>query len=132
MAEETHSPLQAGTVRLADLADDEYCYLTTKGRVSGRPHEIEIWFAVEGGSLYMLSGGGEGSDWVKNLRADPSAKVRIGKHIFSGLARGIRGEQEEARVRRLLAAKYQDWSEGDRLSDWARTALPVAIDLTAE
>ena len=27
-------------------AAEQYCYLTTTGRVSGRPHEIEIWFAV--------------------------------------------------------------------------------------
>jgi hypothetical protein len=30
-----------------DLADEEFCYLTTTGRVTGRPHEIEIWFALE-------------------------------------------------------------------------------------
>ena len=39
------------------LAAEDYCYLTTTGRVSGEPREIEIWFALEGGSLYMLSGG---------------------------------------------------------------------------
>jgi hypothetical protein len=36
---------------------------------------------------------------------------------------------EDARVRRLLAAKYEGWEEGKRLSGWARTSLPVAIDL---
>jgi hypothetical protein len=49
------------------FAGEPYCYLTTTGRVSGRPHQIEIWFAIDGGTLYMLSGGGERSDWVKNL-----------------------------------------------------------------
>jgi hypothetical protein len=29
----------------------------------------------------------------------------------------------------MLAEKYQEWKEGKTLSDWARTALPVAIDL---
>ena len=80
----------------------------------------------------MLSGGGEQSDWVKNLRANPSAEVRIAKRTFRGSARGMNDEQEEAQVRRLLAAKYQDWRQGDRLSHWARTALPVAIDLEAD
>ena len=28
-------------------ADEDYCYLTTTGRISGRPREIEIWFALE-------------------------------------------------------------------------------------
>jgi hypothetical protein len=36
---------------------------------------------------------------------------------------------EEARVRRLLAGKYQGWREGRPLSGWAQTALPIAIEL---
>lgn len=37
-------------------ADEDFCYLTTRGRVSGQPHEIEIWFAADGETLYMLAG----------------------------------------------------------------------------
>jgi len=29
----------------------------------------------------------------------------------------------------LLASKYQGWRKGRRMSEWARTALPVAIDI---
>ena len=46
-----------------DLADEQYCYLTTTGRVTGRPLEIEIWYALEGAPLYMLSDS-DRSDWV--------------------------------------------------------------------
>ena len=28
------------------LAGQQYCYLTTTGRVSGNAHEIEIWFSI--------------------------------------------------------------------------------------
>ena len=28
------------------VAADDYCYLTTTGRRSGRPHRIEIWYAA--------------------------------------------------------------------------------------
>ena len=45
-----------------DLAQEEYCYLTTTGRVSGNPHEIEIWFGMKDNTLYLLSGGGHKSD----------------------------------------------------------------------
>ena len=45
---------------LSELAGQDYCYLTTIGRVSGRPHEIEIWFGVKASSLYLLAGGGTG------------------------------------------------------------------------
>ena len=114
---------------LPRLAGEEYCYLTTRGRLSGRPHEIEIWFAIEEDTLYLLSGGGEGSDWVKNLRANPSVTVRIANYAFSGTARIVSDAKEDALARPLLAAKYQGWREGRPLSDWARTALPVALEI---
>ena len=114
---------------LPRLAGEEYCYLTTTGRLSGRPHEIEIWFAIEEDTLYLLSGGGEGSDWVKNLRANPSVTVRIANYTFSGTARIVSDAKEDALARPLLAAKYQGWRAGRPLSEWARTALPVALEI---
>jgi hypothetical protein len=33
------------------VADDDYCYLTTTGRRTARPHRIEIWYATEGDTL---------------------------------------------------------------------------------
>ncbi len=113
---------------LSRLAKEEYCYVTTTGRVSGRPHEIEIWFGMNNNTIYLLSGGGESSDWVKNMRAHPGVTVRIAKHTFACMARFVSGE-EEGLARRLLAAKYQHWREGRSFSGWARTALPVAVDL---
>jgi deazaflavin-dependent oxidoreductase (nitroreductase family) len=113
----------------ADLAGEEYCYLTTTGRVSGRPHEIEIWFGLHGRTLYLLSGGGERSDWVKNLRAQPAVSVRIAQHNFAATARLVSEAGEDRLARELLANKYDQWEEDQSLGEWARTALPVALDL---
>jgi deazaflavin-dependent oxidoreductase (nitroreductase family) len=113
---------------LSQLSKEDYCYLTTTGRKSGNPHEIEIWFGIQGNSLYLLSGGGDDSDWVRNLRANPNVKVRIGKHTFTGIARIVSEDKEETMTRPVLAAKYQGWKEGHKMSDWGRTALVVAID----
>ena len=55
---------------LTSLSTQDYCYLTTTGRVSGQRHEIEIWFGAKGENIYLLSGGGLDSDWVKNLQRD--------------------------------------------------------------
>jgi deazaflavin-dependent oxidoreductase (nitroreductase family) len=115
--------------RFKDLASEEYCYLTTTGRVTGRPHEIEIWFGMNGNTIYLLSGGGNKSDWVKNFLKNPSVKVRIGNHTFAGTARIVSTEQEEMMARTLLADKYKEREADGSLSEWARTALPVAIDL---
>ena len=110
------------------LASESYCYLTTTGRVSGEPREIEIWFGLDGDTLYMLSGGGERSDWVKNLIREPEVTVRLGDRSFRGGARIVGEGDEDAHARRLLLEKYSPGYGGD-LSDWGATALPVAVDL---
>lgn len=109
-------------------ADDDFCYLTTTGRVSGRPHTIEIWFALEGRTLYMLAGDGDRSDWVKNLRRLPDVTVRLGETLFAGRARAVEPPDEDALARRLVVEKYQP-GYGEDLGEWRRTALPVAVDL---
>lgn len=78
---------------LPQLSKEEYCYLTTTGRKSGHPHEIEIWFGIQGDSLYLLSGNGEDSDWVRNLRADPHVIVRNGCDAAS-LPLGLSGREK--------------------------------------
>ena len=113
---------------LEDLADEQFCYLTTTGRVSGKPHTIEIWFGLEGSTLYMLAGGGERSDWVRNLERRPEVEVRIRDRLFRAPARVIVTEIEKEAARRLLVEKYQPGYAGD-LSSWRERALPIAVDL---
>ena len=60
------------------LAAEQYCYLTTTGRTSGEPREIEIWFGLDGESLYLMSGGRDRSHWVRNMRKEPAVTVRNG------------------------------------------------------
>ncbi len=118
------------TKLFSQLSKEDYCYLTTTGRKSGLPHEIEIWFGVNGNSIYLLSGGGDKSHWVKNLQTDPNVTVRIAKKTFNGIARIVTEEKEEIMARHRLAGKYQDWKADQPLSDWGRTALVVGIELS--
>ncbi|HEY8655215.1 MAG TPA: nitroreductase/quinone reductase family protein [Candidatus Limnocylindria bacterium] len=111
------------------LAGADFCYLTTTGRRSGRPHTVEMWFAIEGRTLYCLAGGG-GADWVRNIRHASAVSLRINSQRASAHGRVIRaGTAEDIRARQLLDRKYMGGAPGKRLSSWARTALPVAIDL---
>jgi deazaflavin-dependent oxidoreductase (nitroreductase family) len=112
-------------------ADLDFCYLTTIGRKTGTERTVEIWFGRDGDSLYLLSGGGNSAHWVRNLRADDRVKVKLGRKSYGGTARLVEAPEEEAKARRLLAAKYQAWEPGKRLSSWARNSLVVAVDLTA-
>ena len=115
------------TTTLEELAAERLCYLETNGRTSGQPHEIEIWFAVHDGAIYMLAGGGERADWVKNLRKNPAVRVRVADTWFPGRARVITGEANDPLARRLLKEKYRDPS--DDLESWARNSTPVAIEV---
>ena len=113
----------------AELASLDFCYVTTTGRTTGRPHRIEIWFAADPArdTIFMLSGGRERADWVRNLVASPRCAVEIGGEQFVGYGRVIEGTDDDELARTLVHAKY---AEGDELQSWRASALPVAIDLT--
>ena len=115
--------------QLAAASDDDFCYLTTRGRVSGAPHEIEIWFAVDGDSMFLLAGAGERSDWVRNLQVEPAVTVRVRDVTYEATARVVgAGTDEDARARLLVFEKYQPRDESSLVS-WRESALPVALDV---
>jgi len=115
---------------LAALAQESFCYLTTTGRITRRPHTIEIWFALSQRTVYMLSGNGPHAraDWVRNLAKAPAVTIRIRDREFAGIARIVEDPDEDALARRLLLEKCEPTYAGV-LSDWGRTALPVTVDL---
>lgn len=113
---------------LAAVDAEPFAYLTTTGRRSGRPHRIEIWFGLRGRTLYLLSGGGHGADWVANLRADPAVRIEVGELAADAVARLVADQEEDAVARRLLFEKYARSYSGD-LTGWRERALPVAVDL---
>ena len=115
---------------LQKLAQEDFCYLTTTGRVSGRSHTIEIWFALNEQTLYMLSGGRDKSDWVKNALHTPAVQVKINNTLLSGQARLVNNTEEDAVARKLVFEKYVPRSSDD-LVDWSRTSLPIAVDIVA-
>ena len=109
---------------LATVAGATEGVLVTTGRVSGRPREVTLWFAVDDERIVMLAGGGRASDWVRNLEADPRVELRANGASVRGMARIVEGKPEDPLVREAIAAKYG--TEG--LKTWLRTSLPVVID----
>ncbi|MCK6585091.1 MAG: nitroreductase family deazaflavin-dependent oxidoreductase [Anaerolineales bacterium] len=111
-------------IDLSQFEKEEYCYLTTRGRVTGKPHEIEIWFVVHKNALYLMSGGMDRSDWVKNLLKDHNVTLRVAGQTFPAVASLLEDKLIEQEVRMKMAIKYNEL-EGRGLSKWARTALVV-------
>ena len=113
-----------------EWTDAEFCYLTTTGRRSGKPHTIEIWFALHEGRVFMLAGGRDKSDWIRNLRIEPRVSVRVGEQTLHGNARVLEeGTEDDQLARRLLVEKYEP-IERDSLAEWGRSSLPVVIEFS--
>jgi deazaflavin-dependent oxidoreductase (nitroreductase family) len=92
----------------------EFLYLTTTGRRSGQPREIEIWFTRLDGRHYLIAEHLWETHWVQNVLADPRVGVRVGDDMFAARARVIDAAAEpdlQQRVQDLSEAKY-GWSDG--------------------
>jgi deazaflavin-dependent oxidoreductase (nitroreductase family) len=126
--------MSEATSDLEQFAELDCCDITTTGRRSGRPHEIEIWFAVLDGSLVMVAGNRERADWFRNLRADPRVKVRIGGETHDGVARIVADPDERRRIGDVMGAKYHysDLSIGLTQQAWSYDVPAVVIDFPAQ
>ncbi|TLY15683.1 MAG: nitroreductase family deazaflavin-dependent oxidoreductase [Thaumarchaeota archaeon] len=92
----------------------QFLYLTTTGRKTGKPHKIEIWFVARDGKYYLVSEHQDRSHWVQNLKDDPKISFTVGKDTYRGRGRMIDRKNESelaAKITALMNAKYK-WSEG--------------------
>ena len=108
----------------------EYCYVTTTGRRTERPHRIEIWYADapnRPGTIYLLAGGRHRSDWVRNLVEDPRCTVEIDGVTYEGTGHIVEHTAEDEPARAAVYDKYAPTNPD--LDGWRIEALPVAIDL---
>ena len=112
-------------------ADVECCDIVTTGRRSGRPHEIEIWFGVLDGTMYLISGNGPGADWYRNLLAHPEVVVKLADEEHTGRARDVVDPGERRRCGDLMGAKYVwdgDASIGLTYDAWCYDVPAIAIE----
>jgi deazaflavin-dependent oxidoreductase (nitroreductase family) len=86
--------------------------LTTRGRRSGLPREIEIWFVSLADRYYVIAEYPT-SNWVRNIRSDPEVRVRVANEAFSGKAR-VLSEDSKALQRKIqaLSREKYGWGEG--------------------
>jgi deazaflavin-dependent oxidoreductase (nitroreductase family) len=94
--------------------EPEVLVLTTAGRRSGLPRDVEIWFTRRGARYYVVAETGERAQWVRNLRAEPRVRWKVGTRRHSGRARILapgRDATLRADVRARSVAKY-GWGDG--------------------
>ncbi len=104
------------------MSDTEeiFLYLTTVGRKSGLPHQIEIWFVQHAERYYVVAERREGADWVKNIQHTLRVQFSVGRRgdqsailpLSAAEARLVADDEPiAAQVRALMDAKY-GWSDG--------------------
>jgi deazaflavin-dependent oxidoreductase (nitroreductase family) len=104
-----------------DFSQLEFLHVTTTGRKTGLPREIEIWFVQNDGRLYILAEHFHRTQWVKNIISDPKVTVRLAGREFRARSRVLdpqRDAQLWNHVQQLAGAKY-GWGDG----------LPVEIEI---
>jgi deazaflavin-dependent oxidoreductase (nitroreductase family) len=91
-----------------------YLYLTTTGRRTGLPREIEIWFTEHDGRFYIIAEHRDRANWVRNIVANARVQARVGDRRFDAVARIVHDQCEPDLARAVKAlsdAKY-GWSDG--------------------
>jgi deazaflavin-dependent oxidoreductase (nitroreductase family) len=91
-----------------------YVYLTTTGRNSGLPRQIEIWYVERAGLIYILAEHGARAQWVRNILANPAVRLRIGNNTWEATGRVLDADKDQelySAVREMAKAKY-GWGDG--------------------
>ena len=99
---------------IEDVADKQVLYLTTIGRKTGLPREVEIWFVTCGGRFYVFAETGETANWVRNIRQEPTVTVRIGEGQIEAVARVLDPQTDRGlwdQVAAIADSKY-GWGDG--------------------
>jgi len=91
-----------------------YLYLTTTGRRTGLPREIEIWFTLRNERYYLISEQHDRAKWVRNILAQPLVRWRVGDATFVGRARLVdpSAEPELTEAVQTKSRQKYGWGEG--------------------
>jgi deazaflavin-dependent oxidoreductase (nitroreductase family) len=106
------------------LAPKVFALLETTGRRSGKARYTPVGNGLDGDTFWLIAAHGDQSDYVRNLRADPAVRIRVGRQWRSGVAVPMPEDDTGARSRTL---PYQWDAAIGRMM--ASTPMTVRIDL---
>ena len=106
------------------IAPKAFVLLETTGRRSGLPRHTPVGNGLVGDTFWLVAVHGNQADYVRNVRADPRVRVKIGHQWRSGTAVLLVDDDPYARSRTL---PYQWDAAIGRLM--ATSPLTIRIDL---
>ena len=95
--------------RLKRIAGRSTLILTHYGRKSGKPHEVKIWFVVDGDKVFIGTADVR-HQWVKNVQKNPRIKLSVGGEKFEAEARFLDDAAERDRALAAAGRKYWMYS----------------------
>jgi deazaflavin-dependent oxidoreductase (nitroreductase family) len=112
----------------AKVGTHKLIHVTTLGRRTGKPHVVELWFAMANGNVY-LSHEGQETDWMKNIAKNPEVTFEIGGTQFKGRGRKLQDGTEEAWFGRVaLYEKYYGKTTREIIEDWFSLSKLLIIE----
>jgi deazaflavin-dependent oxidoreductase (nitroreductase family) len=91
--------------RLRRVAGKQTTRLTHYGRKTGKPHEVTIWFVLDGDRLYIGTAN-VNRQWVQNVQKTPQVKLSIADENVEGIARFLTDRAEHERAMAAIRRKY--------------------------
>ena len=112
---------------LEKVKGEKFIYLTTTGRKTGKPHTVELWFAVDNDRVFLSHEGAQ-TDWMKNFLKNSSVDVKIGNLKLAGKA-GITPDRSDSREagKKALYEKYYSPASKAVLDDWFELSKVIEI-----
>lgn len=112
--------------RLHRVAGARSLLLTHLGRKSGKPHQVRIWFVVDGERFFIGTANIE-RHWVRNVQKTPQVKLAIGGDTFEGTARFLTDPAEREHAMSCMRAKYWIFYPILKLGEWLIRARLIYI-----
>jgi len=100
------------SLKASSFDREQYLYLTTRGRKTGRSREIEIWFTQREGRFYIIAEYAT-ANWLRNLRETPEVTLRVANQTFAARARVVSTEIEADLYRSVQELSRQKYGWGD-------------------
>jgi deazaflavin-dependent oxidoreductase (nitroreductase family) len=91
--------------RLKKVAGKQTTKLTHFGRKTGNPHEVTIWFVLDGDRLYLATAN-VNRQWVRNVQKTSKIGLVIAGETFEGNAQFLTDRSEHERAMAAIRRKY--------------------------
>ena len=83
------------------LFPSAWSLLETTGRKSGEPRRTPVGNGKRGDVFWIVTEHGHHAAYVKNIKANPRVRVKVGRHWHAGTAHILEDDDPYARLRKL-------------------------------